>query len=130
MAEARAALVGAFPGSFINSRDEFIAHLRTNQYIILGDCRTPEDIEAKVLEWFSRPAHKTAPYSQEWRNRKFHRFMLDGVNAFLDTAFTEDDMAVIYQALGNAVRHNMTMQFIGHDMDMGWLRAKGAAKCG
>jgi hypothetical protein len=68
MAEARAALVGAFPGSFINSRDEFIAHLRTNQYI--------------------------------------------------------------YQALGNAVRHNMTMQFIGHDMDMGWLRAKGAAKCG
>ena len=36
------------------------------------------DIEAKVLEWLSRAAFKTAPYSQEWRNRRFHEFMLSG----------------------------------------------------
>ena len=123
--EARAALLAAFPGSFINPRDEFIAHLRTNQYIILGDCETPEDIEAKVLEWLSRPAHKTEPYSQAWRNRKFHEFMLAGVNAFLDTNFSEADIAVIYDRLGNRIRHDLTMEFIAHDMDVGWLKGAG-----
>lgn len=120
--EARAALVKSFPGSFINERDEFIAHPRTNQYIILQGCETPEDIEAKVLEWFSRPAFKSQPYSQEWRNRKFHEFMREGVNNFLDMAFTADDMEVIYQRLGNSIRHNLTMEFIAHDMDITWLK--------
>lgn len=125
--EARAALVAAFPNSYINSRDEFIAHERSNQYIILSNCETPEDIMCKVLEWFSRPAHKTAPYSQEWRNRKFHQFMLDGVNAFLDTAFTEQDMANIYGVLGNAIRHDLTVEFVRHEMSMEWLAASEKA---
>ena len=120
--EARRALLASFPGSFIKDRDEFIAHPRTNQYFLLGDCKTPEDIEAKVIEWLSRAAFKTAPYSQEWRNRKLHEFILAGINAFLDTGFTEDDMAVIYQHLGNAIRHDLTMEFIRHDMDVAWLK--------
>lgn len=123
--EARAALLEAFPGSFINERDEFIAHPRTNQYIILKDCKTPEDIEAKVLEWFSRPAFKTEPYSQAWRNRKFQAFMREGVNKFLDTSFSMDDMAVIYDRLGNRIHHDLTMEFITHDMDIGWLKEAG-----
>ena len=127
IAEARKALISAFPGSFINERDEFIAHPRTNQYFILADCVTPEDIEAKVLEWFSRAAYKAAPYSQEWRNRKLHEFMLDGINAFLDTSFTAKDVAVIYQTMGNRVCHDLTMEFIAHDMDINWL--KEAQKC-
>ena len=32
--EAVDSLVKAFPNSFINERGEFIAHLRTNQYIV------------------------------------------------------------------------------------------------
>lgn len=120
--EARAALLEAFPGSFINQQGEFIAHPRTNQYFILKDCETPEDIEAKVLEWLSRPACKTAPYAQEWRNRKFRAAMREGVNNFLDTDFSADDMAVIYQRLGNRVNHSLTVEFIAHDMDVGWLK--------
>lgn len=124
MAEARKALIFAFPGSFINEQDEFIAHPRTNQYFILADCVTPEDIEAKVLEWLSRAAYKTAPYSQEWRNRKFHEFMLDGINAFLDTSFTAEDIAIIYQSFGNRANHRLTMEFIDRGMDIGWLRGR------
>ncbi|MEG1562180.1 MAG: hypothetical protein RR365_00805 [Bacteroides sp.] len=120
--EAKKALLKAFPGSFYNQNGEFIAHPRTNQYIIVKDCQTPEDIECKVLEWFSRPAHKTAPYSQEWRNMKFHAFMLDGLNAFLDTAFAEEDAAFIYDYLGNAIRHDKTVEFLEHEMSMEWLR--------
>lgn len=122
MAEARAKLLECFPGSFINSRGEFIAHLRTNQYFLLNNCQTVEDIEAKVLEWLSRPTFKTQPYSQEWRNRRFHEFMLAGVNAFLDTDFSEDDMELIYTYMGNAIKHDLTVKFINHDMSMKWLR--------
>ena len=122
VAEARAKLIECFPGSYINCRDEFIAHPRTNQYFLLGDCTTPDDIEAKVLEWLSRPAFKTQPYSQEWRNRRFHEFMLAGVNAFLDTDFSAEDMELIYTYLGNAIKHSLTLDFIGHEMSMAWFR--------
>lgn len=120
MDEVKAALLEVFPRSFINDRGEFIAHERTNQYIILSNCQMPLDVECKVLEWFSSPAHKTIPYSQEWRNRKFHEFMLNGINAFLDTNFTEQDMEKIYCALGNAVNHEKTMRFIesGYDFEI------------
>ena len=120
--ETREALLSAFSDSFINERDEFIAHTYSNQYIILSDCQMPEDIEYKVLEWFSRPAHKTAPYSQEWRNRKFHEFMLNGVNNFLDTSFSEDDISYIYDELGNAINHKLTVEFVKHHMSIEWLR--------
>ena len=115
--ECRESLLRAFPGSFINEHYEFIAHPRTNQYIILRDCKTPLDIECKVLEWFSRPAHKTAPYSQEWRNRRFHEFMRNGVNDFLDTRFSEQDMSDIYDALGNAIDHQKTIRFVESGYD-------------
>lgn len=121
MQECREALLKSFPGSFINENDEFIAHPRTNQYIILRDCAMPIDIECKVLEWFSRPAHKTAPYSQEWRNRKFHEFMRNGVNAFLDTRFSEMEMGTIYCALGNAIDHERTICFIESGYDFSKL---------
>lgn len=127
MQECRQALLDSFPGSFINEHDEFIAHPRTNQYICLGNCETPLDIECKVLEWFSRPAHKTAPYSQEWRNRKFHEFMRKGVNDFLNTNFSEQDMSDIYVKLGNAINHELTVQFIESDYNFDLL--KGGAEC-
>lgn len=98
--EARTKLLECFPGSLIRDSDnvgyEFIAHPRTNQSFIIENCHYVEDIEAKVLEWLSRAAFKTAPYSQEWRNRRFHEFILAGVNAFLDTDFSEEDMDLIY----------------------------------
>lgn len=110
-------LLQSFPGSYVNDRNEFIAHPRTNQYIVLSNCETPLDIECKVLEWLSRPAHKTAPYSQEWKNRELHEFMLNGINAFLDTGFSEEDISKIYEALGNRINHEKTIRFIESGYD-------------
>ena len=110
--ECKLALLQVFPESFINERDEFIAHKCSNTYLCLGDCKKPIDIECKVLEWFSRPASTGIPYSQEWRNRKFRRLMLDGINDFLETDFTESDMEEIYQYLGNSINHEKTVRFI------------------
>lgn len=118
--ECKLFLLSAFPESFINERYEFIAHKKTNQYICLLNCTNIIDIKCKVLEWFSRPASKGKPYNQEWRNRKFREFMLNGINEFLHTDFTEDDMKIIYQYLGNAIDHEKTIRFIesGYDLSV------------
>ena len=123
--EAKQALLNAFPNSFINEQNEFIAERRSNQYFLLNDCETPMDIECKVIEWLSRPASKGQPFRQEWRNRNFREFMLNGINAFLDTGFSEDDMREIYQHLGNAIDHNKTIQFIESGYDFAILQSKG-----
>lgn len=122
MQEARQALREAFPGSFINAKSEFIAEARSNQYFMLNDCEYPEDIECKVLEWLSRGACKGAPFNQEWRNRKFRRFMLDGINNFLDTNFSKEEMGEIYTYLGNASNHRKTRKFIESGFDMKVLK--------
>ena len=122
MQEARQALCSAFPKSFINEKDEFIAEERSNQYFILSDCEYPEDIDCKVLEWLSRAASKGAPFNQEWRNRKFRKFMLDGINNFLDTSFSEEEMEEIYTYLENACNHMKTKQFVESGFDMKVLK--------
>ncbi len=120
MSNFRTELLNAFPDSFINHKDEFIAHRYSNQYIILSNCQSREDVECKVIEWFSRPAHKTAPYRTEWRNKAFHKLMLTGVNEFLGTKFTEEDMNKIYAPLGNAINHEKTLEFVrsGYDISV------------
>lgn len=122
MPEARLALLRAFPGSFFNKQDEFIAHPPTNQYFIFASCQTVADVQCKVLEWLSRAAYKATPYHHEHQNEKLHQFMLDGINAFLGTAFSSDDIAVVYQALGNAVQHDLTMGFVVHKYSIEWLK--------
>ena len=48
--------------------------------------------------------------------------MLNGINGFLGTDFTEDDIAIIYQKLGNRVRHSLTEEFVNSGYDMTVLK--------
>lgn len=121
MKEAKLALLEAFPRSFINERGEFIADKRTNQYFILENCEYPEDIECKILEWLSRAASKGIPYNQEWRNRKYRKFMRGGINNFLGTSFSEEDFDRIYTYLGNACNHPKTLRFVRSGYDLAVL---------
>ena len=116
----RLRLLVAFEGSFFNQQDEFIAHRYSNTYFIFSNCNNKEDVQCKVLEWFSRPATKGIPYNQEWRNKKFRRFMLDGINMFLKTSFSFEDIEKIYTYLGNACNHTRTLEFVrsGYDMSV------------
>lgn len=111
-----------FPNSVINHNGEFIAHIKSNTYFILIDCNSKEDVKCKVLEWLSRPAHKTEPYNTKRSNDKFHRFILSGVNQFLETDFTEKDMEQIYTYLGNRCNHAKTLKFIESGYDMSVLK--------
>ena len=111
-------LAHAFPDSFINTNLEFIAHRLANEYIILADCENEFDVKCKVLEWFSRGAHKTCPYSGDFRNQAFKKFMLNGINDFLGTDFTESDIETIYTYLGNRCNHEKTVEFVNSGYDM------------
>ena len=111
-------LARAFHGSFINTALEFIAHKEANEYFRLEDCENEFDVKCKVLEWLSRGAHKTCPFNSNIKNERFHNFMLNGINDFLGTDFTEDDMEIIYTYLGNRCNHERTVKFINSGYDM------------
>lgn len=110
--------MNSFPGSMINQYGEFIAHDKANEYFILRNCETELDVKCKVLEWFSGGAYKTEPYRRADKNIEFHKFMRDGINQFLGTDFTEDDMEIIYTYLGNCCNHEKTIRFIESGYDM------------
>lgn len=115
-------LMSCFPNSVINHNGEFIAHIKSNTYFILKNCNSEMDVKCKVLEWLSRPAYKTEPFNSKRSNDEFHRFILKGVNQFLDTDFKEGDMELIYTYLGNACNHKKTIMFIESNYDKSVLK--------
>ena len=119
-------LVHSFPQSFISGALEFIAHRTANEYFLLEDCETELDVKCKVLEWLSRGAYKTEPFESEYKNERFHEFMLNGINTYLGTNFTENDIEIIYTYLGNRCNHPKTIKFIENGYDMAIL--KGGAE--
>lgn len=122
-------LMRCFPGSFINQRLELIVHPRTNQYFLLEDCHTGDDVVAKSIEWLSRAAAKGQPYDKERNNQAFREMMQQGLNEFWGTDFTEEDFLKIYQHLVNAVNHEKTMRFVRSGFDMQELEVSyGAAE--
>lgn len=116
----------SFPKSYFNANNEFIAHERSNAYFGLNGCRTDTDIKCKIIEWLSYYASKGQPYDQDWRNKKFRKFMLDGINNTLDTNFSIGDIDLIYQKLGNRINHDLTVKFVESGFDMkvleGWCK--------
>ena len=115
-------LAHAFPRSFINTNLEFIARKEANEYFGLEDCETELDVKCKVLEWLSRGAYKTCPFDSDVENERLHNFMLNGINDFLGTDFTEDDIEIIYTYLGNRCNHEFTVEFINSGYDMAVLK--------
>ena len=113
-------LLQAFPNSCVNHLGEFIAHPPTNAYFALYNCESDLDVQCKVLEWLSRFAHKAMPYNTVRKNQNLHKMMLSRINAFLCTNFDEDDIALIYDRLGNRVNHGLTVEFVksGYNLEL------------
>lgn len=122
-----AELLDAFPGSKILSDRgpiEFLANERTNSYFILGNCNSREDVDCKVLEYLSRDACKSEPFKADWRNERFHEFMLNGICDYFEQFFSKEEMELIYTHLGNGCNHELTKQFIRGGFDMRLLKMK------
>lgn len=72
------------------------------------------DLIAKVLEWLSREASKSF-------DPKSHAYHLNGINQFLGTNFTREEMEEIYTWLGNCCNHTLTLRFIKSGCDFAVL---------
>lgn len=113
--EIRRKLKQAFPKFFVNSDYEIIVYPPRNSYFMLEDCETERDIIAKMIEWLSREASKSVSY----QSQKYH---LNGINSYLGTSFTQEDMTEIYTYLGNCCKHAKTLKFIDSGYDMAVFR--------
>lgn len=119
-------LFAAFPDAIINRNLEFVADpsRRVNSYFRLDNCETRIDVAAKVLEWLSREASFSEHYRSSRSNDRVHQYHLNGINRFLGTDFTREDMEMIYTYLGNAIHHQKTIEFIQSGYDMCFLMPK------
>lgn len=116
-AEIRCRLRSAFPKLFINSRFELIIHPRRNSYVMLEGVETERHLNAKILEWLSREALKGG-------SRQSQKYHFDGINKFLQTDFTREEIELIYTYLGNGCDHEKTLRFIDSGYDMSVLEPK------
>lgn len=110
-------LMKCFNGSFINQNFELILYPKTNLYICLNGVETKEDLICKLLEWCSRDCFKSQPFCSDKRNHKYHNEILNGLNKYLHTNFTREDMGIIYQKLGNRINHELTEKFVKNSYD-------------
>lgn len=113
-----------FPKSYINNCGELILSDKGNVYFTATNCETKEDIVCKLLEWCSRPLAKGEPYKTLTRNIEWRKSLIRRYNNYLETNFTLDDMYWIYDKLGNAVNHELTLKFIHSGYDMSLVRPK------
>lgn len=111
-------LLGLFPRSFINAKLEVILIPKTNTYFSLEGVQSRRDIIAKLLMWCSRSIAKGQPFHSETRNNVFRELAKRSLNHYLGTLLTDEDMALIYQRLGNGINPELTYRFIDSGFDM------------
>lgn len=101
----------AFPKAYVTMNFELILVPRTNTYINLNHCSTPDEFKAEVIEGVSRFAFKgfTKPLRREH---------IDGINKLLDTHFTPEEIEYIYTNLGNGINHELCMKFVKSGYDL------------
>lgn len=109
-------------GSYINPCGELILADKGNVYFTATDCTDKEGVICKLLEWCSRPIAKGEPYVANKRNIEWRNSLLCGFNNYLGTNFTLDDMYWIYDKLGNAANHKLTLEFIHSGFDLSLVR--------
>lgn len=111
-----------FNNSFINCINELILIPKTNLYLSLDDVESESDLKCKVIEYCSRDAYKTMPYSSPHSNKAYQNNVRRHINNYLGTCFTREDMELIYTYLGNGVNHDLTIKFVESNYDTNILK--------
>jgi len=94
-----------------------------NVYFLTDGCENANDVKAKVIEWWSRDAHKTQFGGRE-STKIIQRYIRNGINEYLGTGFDEEDLSTIYTYLGNAINHRLTLKFIESGYNMAIISEK------
>lgn len=115
--EIRSRLAASFPLLFVNRQNELIIHPKRNSYFRLDGIKNERELKAKIIEWLSREAAKSI-------SKQSQLYHLNGINGFLGTDFTQEEMYEIYTYLGNACDHEKTLRFIDSGYDLSILAEK------
>ncbi|WP_157964939.1 hypothetical protein [Amedibacterium intestinale] len=94
------------------------------QHISLRNVESEVDLKCKVLECCSRDAVKSMPYPTNKGNKLYQDDVRENINIFLNTDFTREDMELVYQRLGNGIRHELTIKFVQSNYDFEVLRSE------
>lgn len=123
-----------FPNSFINQNNEFIGLFEYKDHIVnswfrLDNVSNELELKCKVLEYFSRPSFKGFTFAdQPIRERRIgeevYKYHLDGINKFLSTGFTPNNIEEIYCRFGNGVNRKLCIKFIESNYDFRVLKEK------
>lgn len=97
---------------------------KKNDYVVLTNCKTREDVYVAVIEQAVRPAIKSIWYKQNWRNRKYRKEIADGLAEFFAIDFRDSDLEYIYTKLGNGIRHEIAYEFIAKHCSVVWLKQR------
>lgn len=111
-------LLGLFPRSYINQNLEVILIPKTNTYFNLEGVGSRRDIIAKLLMWCTRTIAKGQPFRNKKRNDMYREATKRALNYYLGTLFSDEDLNLIYQRLGNGINQDLTYSFIDSDFDM------------
>lgn len=111
-----------FKNSYINNNLEVILLPKTNGYFAIKNCRNEVDIKCKILENISRDCFKTQHYSKLKDNKKMWQENLIALNNALKTDFSQQDIELIYNKLGNGINHKLTKEFVESDFNMEVLK--------
>ena len=111
-----------FKNSYINNNLEVILLPKTNGYFAIKNCRNEVDIKCKILENISRDCFKTQHYSRLKDNKKMWQENLIALNNALKTDFSQQDIELIYNKLGNGINHKLTKKFVESDFNMEVLK--------
>lgn len=111
-------LLGLFPKSYINQNLEVILIPKTNTYFNLEGVGSRRDIIAKLLMWCTRTIAKGQPFRNKKRNDMYREATKRALNYYLGTLFSDEDINLIYQRLGNGINQDLTYSFIDSDFDM------------
>jgi hypothetical protein len=111
-------LLGLFPRSYINQNLEVILIPKTNTYFNLEGVGSRRDIIAKLLMWCTRTIAKGQPFRNKKRNDMYREATKRALNYYLGTLFSDEDINLIYQRLGNGINQDLTYSFIDSDFDM------------
>lgn len=111
-----------FKNSYINSYLEVILLPKTNGYFAIKNCRNEVDIKCEIIENISRDCFKTQHYSRLKDNKKMWQENLIALNNTLKTDFSQQDIELIYNKLGNGINHKLTKKFVESDFNMEVLK--------
>lgn len=111
-------LLGLFPRSYINQDLEVILIPKTNTYFNLEGVGSRRDIIAKLLMWCTRTIAKGQPFRNKKRNDMYREATKIALNYYLGALFSDEDINLIYQRLGNGINPELTYRFIDSGFDM------------